>query len=343
MHPRLPFPLWLVALAMPAWGAEPEVVWVDTADGAWIAMEHHPNEGGPPVVLVHGISSNHRFWDLEDGRSLADALQARGYDVWNLDLRGHGHALRDPDGNRQRPGWTVDDYGTADLPAAFAYVREATGAERLHYVGHSMGGIVLAVYLATTPDPPIASAVAVGSPLDFRDPDPVTRTLLHQSWLGTVTGFTPTPAGARLLAGMGEKAPLAADEWLFNPDNIAPDARKRMLRAVVSPLSRGEVKQFGRTRRDGELRSMDGGTVYREALAEATVPMLFVAGRADRVATTDRVFAFYEAVGSPDKELVIASEANGFSADYGHLDLGVGDRAAEEVFPRIGDWLDRWR
>ena len=44
-----------------------------------------------------------------------------------------------------------------------------------------------------------------------------------------------------------------------------------------------------------------------------------------------------------DKELVIVSRANGFSADYGHLDLGVGDHAIHDVYPQVSAWFDRWR
>lgn len=320
--------------------AEAPVVWVDTDDGAQVAMQHHAADG-PPVILCHGISSNHHFWDLAPDRSLARWLQERGYDVWNLDLRGHGFAVYEQDGDRQSAGWSVDDYGQYDLPAAIDHVRQATGAERVHYVGHSMGGMVLAVYLATHAEVPLASVAVVGSPLDFRDPGLVTRTLLRQGWLGTVLGFTPSQVGANLMAGIEEKAPLHADEYLYNPANIEPEARRLTLRRVVSPLSRGEVAQFRLARVDGEFRSMDGQRVYREHLAHVDVPMLFFAGRADRVVHPDRVRTYYEAVGSPDKELLIASVANGFHGDYGHLDLGVGDHADEDVYARILDWIER--
>lgn len=330
----------LLLLALLAHAAEAPV-WVDTADGAQVTLQRHPTPGGPPVVLVHGISSNHHFWDLEPGRSLARYLQEQGFDVWNMDLRGHGFAVRDEDGKRQRAGWTVDDYGLHDLPAAFSHVREQTGAEEIGFVGHSMGGIVLAVYLAAHAQPPLSAAVVVGSPLDFRDPDLLTGTLLKGGALFGWLPFLPSPFGARLLAGLGTKVPFGYEGVLYNPDNVAPEVAERMLRRVVSPLSRGEVRQFAAARHDGELRSVDGATVYRHALSEVDVPMLFLAGRADRIANTDRVFSYYRAVGSTEKAFVVASTANGFAHDYGHLDYGCGDHAEEEVYPRVADWLRR--
>lgn len=314
-----------------------EVVWIEAPDGDVSALTHHPG-GGEPVVLCHGISSNARFWDLSEGRSLAAWLVSRGYDVWNLDLRGHGLAVRDAEGRRQRAGWNVDDYGKQDLPAVFAEVKRRTGADRVHFVGHSMGGMVLAVYLASTPEPPLASAVVVGSPLDFRDPDGLFTALLTGAPWMTSLPFVPTPAGAWLAARLRGGA-IAAEEILYNPENLAEEADQRaMMDTVVSPLSRGEIRQFGLAR-SGEFVSADGAVRYRESLGEVQVPMLFLAGRADRVVSPDRVWGYYEAVGSVDKRFLVLSDAAGTVADYGHLDLGDGDRAATEVFPLIGDWL----
>ena len=39
-------------------------------------------------------------------------------------------------------GWCVDDHLFKDLPAAVALVLEESGARQLHWVGHSMGGML---------------------------------------------------------------------------------------------------------------------------------------------------------------------------------------------------------
>jgi len=345
-------PLILALLASPGHARHPgevvaphavgaPVVFVRTADGGEVVVQHHATPGGPPVVLCHGISSNHHFWDLAPDRSLALYLQGRGFDVWNLDLRGHGFAIRTSEGKKQRGG-TLDQYAAYDLPAVFDHVRAETGADEVAYVGHSMGGIVLAAYLATHPDPPLSAVVVVASPLDFRDPDAVTDLLLGQSWVANVSPALPTPSAARFLASFGDHAPWGLDDLLFDPPNIADkDTRKLLLRNVTSPLYRTEARQFGTARHDGEIRPMEpeGAVPFRQRLGGVTVPMLFLAGRADRVANPDRVRAYYEAVGSPTKAFVVASVANGFHGDYGHLDFGAADHAVDDVFPRIAEWL----
>ena len=321
-----------------------EAHWIESnARGHEIAVTRHARPGAPPVVLIHGISSNHHFWDLQPGRSLAAALWEAGYDVWNADLRGHGLAEKDHRGRKPKGAWTVDDYGSEDLPALFAHVLAATEATELHYVGHSMGGMVLAVFLAQNPGQQIvASAVVVASPLGFRDPEPTVDIMLRaaSSPIGHLFPRLPTPFGSRVLASF-DRDPLHLDALLLNPENYDVEARRATLRSVVSPLYRGEALQFATAASDGEFRSSDGAVIYRQALAHVAIPMLFFAGRADRIVNPDRVRGYYEAVGSSDKEFIMASRTNGFGGDYGHLDFGVADTAAQDVFPRVIGFLDR--
>ena len=254
--------------------------------------------------------------------------------------RGHGAAIRDATGKRQRPTWTVDSYGRFDVPDSLAVIQQETGWSQVHFVGHSMGGMVLAISLVSTPDLPVASAVVVASPLEFLDPDRLTRMLLDgAAWVRPVA-FLPTPMGAKGMALMRRDLPLQPDALLHNPENYSRQAEAHMLRTVVSPVSRGEIRQFSLARFDGEFRSSDGEVVYPNGLGEVQVPMLFVAGRADRVVSPDRVRTYHDSVGSPDKAFVVISQANGHSGDYGHLDFGCADRAPQDVYGLITYWLD---
>jgi oxygen-independent coproporphyrinogen-3 oxidase len=261
--------------------------------------------------------------------------------VWNIDLRGHGVALRNPQGRRQRPGWTLDTYGTQDLPAVFDYVQRETEISKIAYVGHSMGGMVLSIYLAHHPDPPLSAAVLVGSPLRFDDPDLTVQTMLTGAPLFRHFAFLPTPLLARMLSHVRESLPIPVAELLYNPDNIEPQAARKMLRKVVSPLSRGEISHFASIGDDGHFRSVDGSLDYAVAMREVDLPILFLAGRADRIAAPDRVWSFFNDLGTQDKKFEVLSVANGCRVNYGHLDFGVGDSVEKEVFPRILEWFGR--
>lgn len=48
----------------------------------------------------------------------------------------------------------------------------------------------------------------------------------------------------------------------------------------------------------------------------------------------------YDAVGSADKQWVLLGRAEGFSHDYGHLEMIIGHDAQDEVWPRIAAWIE---
>jgi pimeloyl-ACP methyl ester carboxylesterase len=80
----------------------------------------------PDLVLLHGLGSDHRFWD-----NIRPRLEAR-FRVWAPDLPGHG------DGRRLRP---VEAH-PRELAAEVAERLRAEGVARPHLVGLSLGGWV---------------------------------------------------------------------------------------------------------------------------------------------------------------------------------------------------------
>ncbi len=287
------------------------------AEGAW--LERYPRPGAPAVVLVHGVSSNRHFFDLDPEHSLALGLFDAGYDVWLVDLPGHGLAQ-----TVHPHGLTIDEHATRVLPAVFAHVR-AAGPISLHYVGHSMGGMILAAYLAHTADHGLDSAVMLGSPLDFTLLDELTRTALDGGRLAPRR--TATPAWARLLADIAPHGDLAS--LLYNPDNLS--VSRQTLRSVVSPLHKAELRQIQR-RGDIGWFGPDGGDVaYIHQLQHLQLPLTLIAGRADVIAPPWRLSPLQ----CPGCELWVAGPENGTRQPYGHLDLGLGDHMKEEILPVI--------
>lgn len=313
---------------------------VGTADGAAIALHHHPADG-PPVLLVHGIASNHHFWDLDEEHSFAGWLQARGWDTWLLDLRGHGDALYDRDGNRQFSGWTIDDYGRHDVAAAIDHVRACTGYAQVAYVGHSMGGMVGGIYAVSGGEAALASLVVVGSPAAFDLDDPLhrfARTALAGG--GAALWWVETPVFAAAAADLGGAVPGRLHERLYNPENLEPATVDRMLRTVTSPLSRQEMAHLARMLREERFVSADGTVDYAEGLTHLRVPTLAIGGAHDEVVPAERVRVWVERVAG-EREWWLAGTEGGAASDYGHLDLGLGERADEEVYPRILGWITR--
>jgi polyhydroxyalkanoate synthase len=75
-----------------------------------------------PVLLVHGFGQNRYAWHLPS-RSLANHLARAGFDVFNLDLRGHGRSRQM--GARMSRG--VSDYIDEDLPLAVEEIQRHAG------------------------------------------------------------------------------------------------------------------------------------------------------------------------------------------------------------------------
>lgn len=309
-----------------------------TDDGATIAL-HHQGGRGRPVLLVHGISSNARYWDLDPAHSLADWLEDRDHDVWRLDLRGHGAARVSGDGEPQRHGWTIDDYGRHDVATAVAWILGQTGAPAVDFVGHSLGGMVGAIYATSGGGEHLANLVVLGSPAAFDAEDP-----LHTTAALALTGgglgllWFDTPFFAELDADWGDRLPVRAGRHLTNPENVLPATMDRVLREGTSSVSREEMAHLGRMLRHERFESADGTVDYAAALGKVRVPTLAIGGAADRVVPAPRVEAFAAAMGGP-RRYVLAGRTSGMAADYGHLDFVLGERAREEIYPLIADWL----
>jgi pimeloyl-ACP methyl ester carboxylesterase len=106
-------------------------------DGVRLAATRWPGTG-TPVVLLHGLASQRRFWNL-----VVPALA--GLPLLALDQRAHGDSAAPPDG-----------YGVAAVAADLGPAMDALGWSRAVVVGHSWGGAVAATFAAAHPDRALA-------------------------------------------------------------------------------------------------------------------------------------------------------------------------------------------
>lgn len=115
-----------------------EEVWFASDDGVEVAGWLVPGAGAEPgsprpaVVYVHGLGGA-RWMSL----GLMPALHDHGLDVLAIDMRGHGATGGSPPGAAFVSGWR-------DVAAAFRYLRDERGYERVGAFGGSQGaGTVL--------------------------------------------------------------------------------------------------------------------------------------------------------------------------------------------------------
>jgi len=113
---------------------------------------HYRDWGGSGdlVVLLHGLASNCRFWDL------AAPFLTRSFTVVALDQRGHGGS--------DKPESGYDFATVADDLLGFLW---AIGAERPLIVGHSWGGNVALELAARHPSVPRGLCLVDGGLIEF--------------------------------------------------------------------------------------------------------------------------------------------------------------------------------
>jgi pimeloyl-ACP methyl ester carboxylesterase len=129
------------------------IEYVETDDGARIACKRKVRPGATPVIFVHGLAVNADLWDVPriEGpdytfQSLPSVLHEAGYDIWLVNLRGHGAPTMLSAPPPGQDDWYVDHFILYDLPAVVAHVGRATG-RRPFIIGNSMGAMTTAGYL----------------------------------------------------------------------------------------------------------------------------------------------------------------------------------------------------
>lgn len=203
-----------------------------------------PWRAGPaPVVFVHGLGGDHRMWLYQ-----VPAFCTR-FPVITLDLRGHGQSTRPP-----------HDFSVADMALDILRLLRSLGAERVHLVGLSLGGMVVQQFAL---DHPLATASVVLA--------------------DTLCG--PPPGGM----GPDVTEVMRAALQFIEDSSMRAIAQARITNAfsdAVDPVLRGylidQVAENDKAAYVRAARSAFGFSV-RERLRELTAPALVVVGDQDRV------------------------------------------------------------
>lgn len=109
-----------------------------------------------PVLITHGVLQCSDNWVLR-GRDhdLPFLLADAGYDVWLANTRGSTYSrthTKFADNDFRFWDYTLHEPGVYDLPAFFEKVLNTSRADKLHYIGHSMGTTIFYILGSTRPD-----------------------------------------------------------------------------------------------------------------------------------------------------------------------------------------------
>lgn len=294
------------------------------------------------VLLIHGYGQNRYAWHVPL-RSVSNFLARAGFDVFNLDLRGHG---RSGHLGAQRP-LGPSDYVREDVPTAVEEILTHTDNRPVFLVGHSLGGLV-SYAVAPRLGSAVAGVAAIGSPYHF----------LH----GATRGFLTIGALVNLIEERAERAiegdhalelkivgelvrsfHLLVDSPLyplpirgFWPENIEKDVLSQHMSLAMDMGSIRVMRSMFKWAREREGRSDVPGGIegFGEAFEAMTeLPLLVVAGSHDDLAPPPGVRTAYERSRSVDKTYRCVPA--------GHIDLLVGRNSPRTTWPILEAWLSR--
>lgn len=359
------------------WKGQIETYYTETSDNWSLQVDRFqpddPDPSANPVVLCHGLSYNNRFWDLTEKVSLARHLAAAGYDVWSVSLRGAGRSDQPlasvgrkllagsiqpgffTEAHKRKLGgaafsdYSVDDHISYDVPAVIRLVKEKTGAKKVHWIGHSMGGMVMFAYLATHAQEAakdVDTFVAVSVPMVMFHPLNKAMQLQvdHAGALKAGNVFVSTSYDAFVAKVLGKLAPPTGSESLFlNRDNVDDGVLRLLAHLAQESISPGQLAQLLAMAAEENFYSQDRKVNYTALLDRVTTPTLFMVGQLDNMASVGAVKFAYRQVSSQDKAYRLFARINGDRADYGHDDIIIGKHAGKEVYPVILNWLKAHR
>ena len=214
-----------------------------------LSVRDHPG-GSPPILALHGLASNARWWDL-----VAARLSPR-WRVIAPDLRGHGRSDRPETG-----------YAFAKVVDDLRGLVEAAGLDQVIVAGHSWGASVALWFAAALPERAIGCVCVDGGAASMREHFPTWAEAEERLRPPRTSGLTEETvrawAASGPLAEGGDAA--AAGEILLG--NFEEEGEDGTLRPRLSMEHHMEI-----ARRMYELDAF-------ELMARVSCPVLFVPAR----------------------------------------------------------------
>jgi len=319
---------------------------VPTRDGMNLIMTRKaPVRGKPlaPVVLVHGLGQNRYSWTLTK-RSMENYLVRKGFETFNVELRGHGLSRANGSDYPER----FETYLYQDIPAVLRRVREVTGTEKMFYIGHSLGGTI-SYCIGFQLHDYLCGIVSIAGPFNFAKGNPFMRLLakggfslgktarirsLHpEAFYVDLAGFLAR-FGLFLMDNRFNRFPIQ----LWYPGSMEDEVLTERIEKGVDRTSFNVFWLLVELAASGRLHGSGRKENFEDRISRLEAPILFVVGDRDSGVPEASVQEAFDKAGTRDKTLkVFGGEAPGLH--WGHCDLICGREAPRIVWPYILKWM----
>jgi pimeloyl-ACP methyl ester carboxylesterase len=322
--------------------AKGESLWAETKDGRKIHIMFFKGEEKKkrnfPVILCHGLGAQGRYWYFDDELSWPKKLNDEGFDVFVPDLRGVGKTGGPYD-------FSFEDY-IYDVEAILEKVLKVEGVDKAHWVGHSMGGMV--IYLSVSRNPQIQkklkSFTAISSPYTIWGPWELWK-ITRKNYENLSQFFKKVDSipfstfsysfsifGDIIYPILKITKLIYLENFVWNLDNVPRDIRKKAMRYATGPVSTRVLEKFSKV--------LLGYEDFNFSFEKFKVPALFIVGTKDYLASPPTVKLAYSKASSENKKFILAGVGEGFQTDYGHVDITASKLATEEIFSQVLNFIE---
>lgn len=306
--------------------------WLLSLNQAWIPSR--VETARRPVLIVPGYGMNSFIFSYHPhGVSMEEFLAEQGFEVWRVDLRGQGNAIR----QGGKDDFSLADLAVTDLTKAVEGVLERTRstATQVDVIGASLGGSLVLAHAAVVHPHHLHSMIVIGSPVRWVKVHPLVRLVFASPMLA---GAVPL-RGTRRLAKLALPILARRTPWLLrlymNPDASDIAAANEMLRTVENP-NRHINREIARWIRDRDL--VVSGVNVPETLKSMRHPLLAIVANGDGIVPEPTASFPYLQSGAEEKSLLTVGDD---AMALAHADLFVSNRAQEQVFAPMSEWLVR--
>jgi polyhydroxyalkanoate synthase subunit PhaC len=311
-----------------------ELVWRKNKARLYRYIRAEPATHRTPIFLVLPLINRAYILDLRPGASFVEFLLGQGFDVFLIDWGTPGDEDRALD---------VTTLVTRYLPRAAKAIQKATGTDQMTVLGYCIGGALATCFAALHPEV-TRNLVLLTAPLDFADAGQFGRMTARGVFpVEQLTDTFPTIPGQMPDVGSKLLNPLSSyvgtyvqlGEKLGDPafDVAGWQALYRWVNDSV-PFAGAAFRQwivefYQENRLARDMLEMDGRPVR---LADIHCPVLNIAASRDPIAPRPTTSIVTSRVGSEDASEIVV--------EGGHVGIVVGRTASQNLWPRVGAWLD---
>lgn len=321
------------------------------------------------VVIVHGLTTSSDMFIMPEHYNLVQYLLDQGWnDVWTLDFRMSNRFSY----NLQRNRFNMDDVAMYDFPAALSTIRSRIGpSRRIHVICHCLGSVSFMMALFGKTVDGITSVIANSVSLTPRIPswsklklsiapfacDYLLGIEYLNPWWRSEPGWSVGQVMAWFVSLFHRECDVPACHmlsfmWgtgfpaLYSHENLLDITHRRggdLYGGVSLNYYRHVLKMV---RADNTAVKYDPSNPRYNALpdnyfqyaAEIETPVLFMTGEINNVFRDSNIVC-YERL----QKIVPGRHELHVFPRYGHQDVFMGGTVAQDIFPRLLEFLEKHR